>query len=109
MARPLRVEYPGALYHVMSRGNAFQNIFLDNRDREAYLDHLKSAVKNHNLICHAYCLMGNHSHLLLETPDPNLSQAMRDLNGNYTQWFNAKHKRVGHLFQGRYRAFVIEK
>jgi putative transposase len=109
MARPLRVEYPGALYHVISRGNAYQKIFRDDKDRIKFLDWIKDAVELHNLICHAYCLMDNHYHLLIETPDGNLSKAMRDLNGNYTQWFNARHKSVGHLFQGRYKAFVIEK
>ncbi|MFH1142186.1 MAG: transposase [Candidatus Uhrbacteria bacterium] len=109
MARPLRVEYPGALYHVMSRGNAYQTIFKDDKDRRKFLEWIKDAIKLHNLICHAYCLMDNHYHLLIETPDANLSKAMRDINGNYTQWFNTRHKTAGHLFQGRYKAFVIEK
>ncbi|MFC1787739.1 transposase [Patescibacteria group bacterium] len=109
MARPLRVEYPGALYHVISRGNGYQNIFKDDKDHWGFLDWLKDAVELHNVIIHAYCLMHNHYHLLVETPDANLSKAMRDINGNYTQWFNTRHKTVGHLFQGRYKAFVIEK
>lgn len=109
MVRPLRIEYPDALYHVMSRGNAYQNIFLDDKDRHAFLQNLEYCIRLHNLICHAYCLMGNHYHLLLETPDGNLSQAMRDINGNYTQRFNARHKRVGHVLQGRYKAYLIEK
>ncbi|MFC1787915.1 transposase [Patescibacteria group bacterium] len=109
MARPLRVEYPNALYHVISRGNGYQNIFKDEKDHWKFLDWLKDAVELHNIIIHAYCLMDNHYHLLIETPDSNLSKAMRDINGNYTQWFNARHKTVGHLFQGRYKAFVIEK
>ncbi len=109
MARPLRVEYQGALYHVISRGNAKQNIFLTDKDRSDFLDWVKDVTVTHNVICYAYCLMNNHYHLLLETPDGNLSTAMRDLNGNYTQAFNARHRRVGHLLQGRYKAFVIEK
>ncbi|MCR4314555.1 MAG: transposase [Candidatus Uhrbacteria bacterium] len=109
MARPLRVQYPGALYHVISRGNAQQKIFLDDNDRRGFLKWLKDAVKTHNLIIHAYCLMSNHYHLLVETPDGNLSTAMRDLNGNYSQWFNAHHSRVGHLFGGRFKAFIVEK
>lgn len=109
MARPIRVQYPGALYHVIARGNAKQLVYLDDRDRTAFLRWLGDAVENHNLIIHAYCLMDNHYHLLVETPDGNLSAAMRDLNGNYSQWFNIRHNRVGHLFQGRYKAFVIEK
>jgi len=109
MARPLRVEFKGGLYHVIARGNAKQKIFLDDHDRERFLYWLKDVIKTYNLILHAYCLMGNHYHLFVETPDGNLSRAMRDLNGNYTQDFNARHARVGHLFQGRYKAFVIDK
>jgi len=109
MVRPLRIEYPGALYHVMSRGNAYQDIFVENKDRSMFLENLKKCVESHNLICHAYCLMNNHYHLLLETLDGNLSQAMRDINGNYTQKFNARHKRIGHVLQGRYKALVVEK
>ncbi len=109
MSRPLRVEYPGALYHVIARGNAKQDIFLGDHDRRRFLFWLADTCKTHNLLCHAYCLMDNHYHLLLETLDANLSVAMRDLNGNYAQWFNVTHDRVGHLFQGRYKAFVIER
>lgn len=109
MARPLRVEYPGAIYHVIARGNAYQDIFLDNTDRHNFLDWIKNTIETHNLICHAYCLMNNHYHLLIETPDANLSKAMRDLNGNFSQWSRNRHKSIGHLFQGRYKAFVIEK
>lgn len=109
MVRPLRIEYPDALYHVMSRGNAYQNIFLDDKDRRTFLKNIEYCVDIHGLICHAYCLMDNHFHLLLETPDANLSKAMRDINGNYTQRFNVRHKRVGHVLQGRYKAYVIEK
>ncbi len=108
MTRPLRVEYPNALYHVTSRGNEKKKIFLDDYDRKMFLETLSEVVKSDNLICHAYCLMGNHYHLLLETPEANLAHAMRDINGNYSQKFNWRHKRVGHLFQGRYKAFVIE-
>lgn len=109
MARPLRVQYPDALYHVIARGNAKRKIFLDDKDRRGFLKWLADAVKTHNLIIRAYCLMGNHYHLLVETPDGNLSTAMRDLNGNYSQWFNVRHSRVGHLFEGRFKSFVIEK
>ena len=93
----------------MSRGNAYQDIFVENKDRSMFLENLKKCVESHNLICHAYCLMNNHYHLLLETLDGNLSQAMRDINGNYTQKFNARHKRIGHVLQGRYKALVVEK
>lgn len=109
MARPLRIEYPGALYHVTSRGNARANIFLDDRDRKVFLDTLSLTIKRYHWLCHSYCLMGNHYHLLIETPDGNLSNGMRELNGVYTQAFNRLHKRVGHVLQGRYKAFLVEQ
>lgn len=109
MARPLRVQFPGAVYHVIARGNARQDIFFDDNDRKKFLDCLKDIIKTHNLVCYAYCLLDDHYHLLLETIDANLSEAMRDLNGIYSQKFNLRHNRVGHLFQGRYKAFLIEK
>lgn len=109
MARPLRLEFPGAVYHVTSRGNARNDIFLSDTDREAFLTILSDTAERHNWLCHAYCLMGNHYHLLLETPDPTLSLGMRQLNGVYTQAFNRNHHRVGHVFQGRYKAILVEK
>ncbi|MFC1788257.1 transposase [Patescibacteria group bacterium] len=109
MTRPLRIEYPGALYHVMSRGNARQEIFSDDSDRFLFLEVLEKATWYHNILCHAYCLMDNHYHLLLETPEGNLSMAMRDINGNYTQKYNKKNNSVGHLLQGRYKCHLIEK
>jgi len=109
MARPLRIEYPGAVYHVTGRGNERKAIFRDDRDREAFLDTLRKVTLRYHWLCHAYCLMGNHYHLLIETPDGNLSIGMRQLNGVYTQWFNRRHRRVGHLFQGRFKAVVIQK
>ncbi|OGL71156.1 hypothetical protein A3C17_01450 [Candidatus Uhrbacteria bacterium RIFCSPHIGHO2_02_FULL_53_13] len=109
MARPLRIEFAGALYHVTSRGNVRQKIFLNDSDRIGFLKNLAYCLSLHNAILHAYCLMGNHYHLLVETPDANLSAFMRDINGNYTQGFNYHHRRVGHLFQGRYKAFVIDR
>jgi len=109
MARPLRIEFPGAVYHVTSRGNARADIFDDDSDRGRFLDVLTSVVRKHRWLCHAYCLMGNHYHLLIETPEGNLSRGMRQLNGIYTQKFNRSHNRVGHLFQGRYKAILVEK
>jgi REP element-mobilizing transposase RayT len=109
MARPLRIEYPGAVYHITSRGNAYQDVFLDDADRERFLEVLKQTVDRFNWLCHAYCLMMNHYHLLIETVDPTLSRGMRQLNGVYTQAFNRRHERVGHLFQGRYKAILVEK
>ena len=109
MARPLRVEYPGAIYHITSRGNARQTIFRADEDRNAFFDVLAKAADRFNWLCHAYCLMGNHYHLLIETLDPTLSRGMRHLNGVYTQAFNRRHKRAGHLLQGRYKAILVEK
>ena len=109
MARPLRIEYPGAVYHVTSRGNEKKPVFKDDTDRENFLKALQHVNKRYNWICHAYCLMTNHYHLLIETPDGNLSIGMRQLNGVYTQLFNKWHGRTGHLFQGRYKAILIQK
>jgi len=109
MARPLRLEFPGAVYHVTSRGNARQAIFLDKEDRESFLGVLSSVVRRFSWLCYAYCVMENHYQLLVETREGNLSLGMRQLNGVYTQAFNRRHKRVGHLFQGRYKAILVEK
>jgi REP-associated tyrosine transposase len=109
MARPLRVEFEGAFYHVTSRGNARQDIFDDDGDRKAFLEVLGKVVNRFNWLCHAYCLMGNHYHLVIETPEANLSKGMRQLNGLYTQAYNRRHRTVGHLFQGRYKAILIQK
>lgn len=109
MARPLRIEYPGAVYHVTARGNARKKIFLNDSDRDGFLATLGWVIGRFGWRCHAYCLMGNHFHLLIETPKPNLSLGMRQLNGVYTQRFNRGHKRVGHLFQGRFKAILVER
>ncbi len=106
MARPLRIEFPGAVYHLTSRGNARNNIYLDDYDRQRFLKILANVIDRYNWLCHAFCLMDNHYHLLIETPDPNLSMGMRQLNGVYTQGFNRIHNRVGHVFQGRYKAIL---
>ena len=109
MARPLRIEYPGAVHHVTARGNARKRIYKDDADRETFLDILRGVVKRYNWLCHAYCLMDNHYHLLIETPEGNLSRGMRQLNGIYTQAYNRRHNRVGHIFQGRFKAILVEK
>ncbi len=109
MARPLRLEYPGAVYHVTSRGNARQDIVVDDRDRTLFLETLAHVIDRFDWRRHAYCLMDNHYHLLIETPQPNLSRGMRQLNGTYTQAINRRHHRVGHLFQGRFTAILVEK
>jgi REP-associated tyrosine transposase len=109
MARPLRIEYDGALYHVTSRGTDRKRIFKDDSDRELLLTTLAQVNERCHWICHAYCLMNNHYHLVIETPDGNLSKGMRQLNGVYTQTFNKRHGRAGHLFQGRFKAILIQK
>lgn len=109
MARPLRLEYPGALYHVTSRGNAQADIFCCDDDREHFVALLGDEVRQQQWICYAWCLMDNHYHFLVETPEANLSRGMQRLNGRYTQSFNRRHERVGHVFQGRYKAILVEK
>ena len=109
MSRPLRIGYSGALYHLTLRGNARGEIFLDDTDREIFLDVLGSVVERFGWRIHAYCLMGNHYHLLAQTPQPNLSRGMGWLNGVYTQRFNRRHERVGHVFQGRFKAILVER
>ena len=109
MARPLRIEFPGALYHLTARGNARREIFLEDGDRWMFLSILADLVKRGNWICHGFCLMDNHYHLLIETPDGNLSEGMRQLNGIYTQKFNRNHAKVGHVFQGRFKSIVVDK
>lgn len=109
MARPLRIEFAGAVYHVTSRGNERKDIFRDDEDRRLFMDILRRVNEKYNWLCHAYCLMDNHYHIAIETPDGNLSRGMRQLNGIYTQVFNKRHDRVGHIFQGRYKAIIIQK
>lgn len=109
MGRPLRIEFPGALYHVISRGNERKKIFLSRADHEAFLDLLRESRERHGCLVHCYVLMGNHYHLVLETPRGNLVKVMHGINGGYTRYFNRRHRRVGHLFQGRYHAILVEK
>ncbi|MGD0958784.1 MAG: transposase [Methylomonas sp.] len=109
MSRPLRIEFAGGLYHVTSRGDGREAIYLTDQDRLLFLELLGNVVETYNWAVHAYCLMDNHYHLLIETPDGNLSQGMRQLNGVYTQRFNRGHQRVGHVFQGRYKAIIVQK
>ena len=109
MTRPLRIEFPGALYHVTARGNERKPIYRDAEDRQRFLQRLAGVVEIHKLAVYAYVLMRNHYHLLVETRMANLSRAMRQLNGVYTQDFNRRHHRAGHLFQGRYKAILVDK
>jgi len=108
MARPLRVEYPGAYYHVINRGNAGEDIFHSIRDREKFLEYLEKAVKRFSIIIHTYCLMTNHYHLLIETAQANLSLAMQWLNVSYAAYYNKRRQRSGHLFQGRFKSVLVE-
>ena len=109
MARPLRLEFPGALYHVMSRGNEKSLVFRDDRDRRVFLSLLGRIVTKESWSLHSYCLLGNHYHLLVETPLGRLSRGMHALNGGYSQEFNRRHNRRGHLFEGRFKGILVEK
>jgi len=108
MARPLRIEFSGAVYHVTARGNHREPIYEDDSDRERFLEIFGQVITEFNWLCHAYCLMTNHYHVVLETPDGNLSKGMRQLNGVFTQAVNRRHQRTGHVLQGRYQAIVID-
>ncbi len=109
MTRPLRLEFPGALYHVTARGDRRKFIFIDDVDRQYWFDLLGLTCARFNFVIHSYCQMGNHYHLMLETVDGNLSQGMRQLNSIYSQEFNRRHKLVGHVLQGRYKAILVQK
>jgi REP element-mobilizing transposase RayT len=108
MSRPLRLQFADAMYHVMSRGNARQDIYVDDADRQQFLHGLTSTASRLRWQLLAYCLMPNHYHLCVQTPEPTLSAGMRNVNGGYAQAFNRRHDRVGHLFQGRYKSFLVE-
>jgi len=109
MARPLCIEHPGALHHVMSRGNERRPVVRDDADRLRRVDWLRRTVETYGWRLHAFVLMNNHEHLFVETPRPDLSAGMQFLNGSYTSYFNLRHRRHGHLFQGRFKAQLIEK
>lgn len=109
MARPLRIEFPGALYHVTSRGDAHEAIYRNDADRRAWLRILAETCKRFCWRSHGWCQMANHYHLVVETPEGNLSRGMRHLNGVYTQHVNRVHERTGHVFQGRYHAVLVER
>lgn len=109
MARPLRIEFAGAIHHVTSRGNRQHTIFHDDGDRRAWLNIFDDVCKRFDWTVHAFCQMGNHFHLMIETRGANLANGMRQLNGRYTQCFNCRHESVGHLFQGRYHAVLVQR
>jgi REP element-mobilizing transposase RayT len=109
MARPLRIDLAGGLYHVTARGDRQEDIYVDDVDRTAWLALFERVCERFNWRCHAYCQMTNHYHFVVETPDANLSKGMRQLNGVYTQQFNRRHGLVGHLFQGRFKGILVER
>ncbi|MFA6636736.1 MAG: transposase [Candidatus Omnitrophota bacterium] len=109
MSRPLRIEYPGAFYHITSRGNERKNIYDSDQDREKFLGIVSRAYERFKIRIHAYCLMSNHYHFLMETTRSNLSRCMQYINSTYTNYFNRKKKRCGHLFQHRYLGLLIEE
>ncbi len=109
MARPLRICFPGALYHVTARGNERRPIVVDDEDRQRFVRTLASMVEEHEVVCHAWVLMTNHYHLVIETPRANVSQAVKHLNTLYSQAYNRRHDRVGHLFQGRFSGILVDK
>jgi putative transposase len=109
MTRPLRIELSGGVYHVTSRGDGREDIYLTDADREIWLEVFSQVCARFNWICHAWCQMSNHYHILIETPEANLAKGMRQLNGVYTQRFNRIHEWVGHVYQGRYKAILVER
>jgi len=108
MARPLRIEFPGAFHHVMNRGNTGMDIFRSEKDREKFLEYVQKAVERFEIKVHTYCLMTTHYHFLMETPHANLSQAVKWINVSYAVYFNRKRRRSGHLFQGRFKAVLVD-
>jgi REP element-mobilizing transposase RayT len=109
MARPLRIEYPGAWYHFTSRGNERNRIFKDDADHKEFLSILKDSLEKYTVLLHGYVLMENHFHLILHTPSGNLNRFAQRFNTAYTVYYNRRHKRYGHLYQGRYKAILVEK
>ena len=108
MARPLRLEFAGACYHITARGDRQEPIFEDDTDYFTFIDLLAKEVVQQGWLLYAFCLMGNHYHLLVETPEANLVKGMRRLNGVYTQAFNRRYGRVGHVLQGRYKSILVD-
>jgi len=108
MARPLRIEYPGAFYHVLNRGHRREPIVQDSQDRERFVSDLSKMARQYRVLIHSYCLMTNHYHLILETPDGNLSRAVQWLNVAYAAYYNRRHSYCGHLFQGRFKAILLD-
>ena len=109
MARSLRLAYPNAVYHIYARGNRKGAIFFEDRDRHVFLEKLEEVLEKYSLICYAYCLMNNHYHLLLRTPEANISRGIHDLNSAYANWVKAKRSLIGVIFQGRFRSILVDE
>ena len=109
MARPLRIEFSGAIYHVTSRGDRREVIFEDDVDRRSFLEVVSQALRRFDAVALAYCLMDNHYHFVIHTRRANLSRLMRQINGVYTQAYNRRHHKVGHLFQGRFKGILVDR
>jgi len=109
VARPLRIEYEGAFYHVTARGNERKEIFFAGHDYAKFMDYLRETRDRYHFLLHCYVLMPNHYHLLIETPEGNISQVMHRLNASYTGYINRTRQRTGHLFQGRYKAILVDR
>ena len=109
MARQLRIEFEGAFYHITSRGNLRDDVFFEDKDRKRFLEILSRTKERYGYLLHAYVLMDNHYHLLIETPKANISQIMQNINTSYTVFINRKHRRSGHLFQGRFKGIIVDK
>lgn len=109
MSRPLRIEYPGAVYHVTARANGRQQLFTCIEDGSTFIELLEREIAQHKWLCHAYCLLEDHYHLVIETPEANLGRGMGRLNMAYSQWFGRKHDQRGHLFHGRYKSIILQK
>lgn len=105
----MRIEYPGAVYHITSRGNAKAAIFATAEDRRLYFSTVQAVIEEFRWMCHAFVLMNNHYHLLIETPRGNLADGMHQLNGRFAHWYNKERGRIGHVFQGRFKPIVVEK
>jgi REP element-mobilizing transposase RayT len=109
VTRPLRIEFPGAVWHIISRGNERRDIYRDDDDRRRFLGFLAHAIREHHWRLHAWVLMSNHYHLLLETPEAGLSLGMKYLNQFYAEYFNERYERVGHLYQDRFKGILVER
>jgi REP element-mobilizing transposase RayT len=109
MARPLRLAFENACYHITSRGMRKENIFYGDEDKSIFLEKLNETFKKYSVVCYAYCLMDNHYHLFVKTPRANISQAMHYLNTSYTNWFKADHEIIGSVLQGRYKSILVDE